>query len=257
MDGITLAQGMDRWIEATPIHVLHLHAIRRAVPKALFVHVIRDGRDCALSHTGQRWVPTLPWDRERRLGVAALYWEWMLRAGRAYGRVDPAGYCELRFEDLIADPRATLDRLGRFIDHDLDYDRIQQNPVHALKAPNTSFREERDRPDFNPIGRWKDRCSPADLRLCEQLIGPSLEELGYELTTRADGAGQSRRRVMRAIYVRHFTTKHWLKTQTPLGRLLTSTRIWAEQPKAGEALVRPTPSRHAAPVAPDCQMVSR
>ena len=207
---------MDR---GDPIHVLHLHAIKRAVPEALFVHVIRDGRDCALSNTGQRWVPTLPWDSERRLGVAALYWEWMLHAGRAYGRADPASYFELRFEDLIADPRATLDRLGRFIDHDLDYDRIQQNPVHALKRPNTSFREERDRPDFNPIGRWKDRCSPADLRLCEQLIGPSLEELGYELTTRADGTGgQSRRLVMRAIYVRHFATKHWLKTHTPLGR---------------------------------------
>ena len=186
MGAITSAQGMDRWVEATPVHVLHMDEIRRAVPDALFVHVVRDGRDCAISHLRQGWIR--PFRGTARAGVAALYWEWMsrrrrravsewmVRAGRAFGRAHPDRYFELPFESLIADPHATLDRLGRFLDHDLAYDRIREHPIHALVQPNTSFRDERGRADFNPVGRWKDKCSAADLALCEGLVGPLLQD---------------------------------------------------------------------------------
>ena len=80
MDRIAQAQSMSRWVEATPVHLLHLPVIKKAVPDAVFVHVIRDGRDCAVSNASRRWVTTLPWDRPRRLGVAALYWEWITMA---------------------------------------------------------------------------------------------------------------------------------------------------------------------------------
>jgi Sulfotransferase family len=235
MESITRAQGAERWVEATPTHVLHIKEIKRAVPDALFVHVIRDGRDCAISTDKQRWLGTLPWDSHRSLGVAALYWEWQVRRGRADGFASPGQYIEIRFEDLIADPRVTLRQVGLFIDHDLDYDRILRNPVHSMIQPNTSFRESLGSQDFNPVGRWKDKCSPEDVRLCEMLVGASLRELGYPLAFAED-----RRRptlaasAMRALYPRHFTTKHWLKTRTPLGRMLTKTTLWALQPRANE-----------------------
>ena len=243
MNGITRAQHMDRWMEATPVHVLHMTEIKRTVPDAVFVHVIRDGRDCAVSSSRQHWIPTLPWDRERRVGVAALFWEWMVRSGRAYGIAHPADCFEVRFEDLIADPSATLQQLGRFIDHDLDYDRIRRNPVHALACPNTSFRDERGRSDFNPVGRWKNKCSPGDLELCEMLIGRYLGELGYPLATpRGRSDRQLRARLMRASYLRYFATRHRLKARSALGRFMTNTRVWAEQPKADEKPVRPVPA---------------
>ena len=84
MTAITEQQGMERWIEGTPVHVLYMDRIARAVPDAVFVHVIRDGRDCALSTDRQGWAPPLPWDARWRVGVAALFWEWMVRSGRRY-----------------------------------------------------------------------------------------------------------------------------------------------------------------------------
>lgn len=255
MDGITAAQGMDRWVEATPVHVLHMDAIRDAVPDAQFVHVVRDGRDCALSNTSKQWIATLPWDRDRMIGVAALHWEWMTRAGRHFVRSNPADCFEVRFEDLVADPERTLRRIGTFLDHDLDYVRVQRNPVHALKLPNTSFRAERYSPDFNPVGRWRTKISRDDQALCDALVGPTLRELGYDSahsTTSPAALGAAR--LMRAFYPNFYSTKHVLKTKTPLGRYLTSTSVWSEQPRAGEDLIEPI--RAGAPLSPDSQMVA-
>jgi hypothetical protein len=235
MDSIARVQGAERWVEGTPIHVLHINEIKRAVPDALFVHVIRDGRDCAISTDKQQWLGSLPWDKRRTLGVAALNWEWMVRRGRADGLASPGKYFEIRFEDLIAEPRAILRQVGRFIDHDLDYDRMLRNPVHSMIQPNTSFRENLGDQDFNPIGRWKDKCSPEDVRLCEMLVGASLREFGYQLAFSEDQRRPTlAASAMRAFYTRHFSTKHWLKTRTPLGRMLTKPTIWARQPRANE-----------------------
>ncbi len=64
MTAITEEQGMERWIEGTPVHVLYMDRIAQAVPDALFVHVIRDGRDCALSTDRQGWAPAVAVGRE-------------------------------------------------------------------------------------------------------------------------------------------------------------------------------------------------
>jgi hypothetical protein len=237
MSAITREQRMERWIEGTPVHLIYMNTITRSVPDAIFVHVIRDGRDCALSADRQGWAPALPFDESRRVGVAALLWEWMVKVGRRFGRTHPRAYMEVRFEQLIADPHAALDAVGQFIDHDLDADRIAANPVHALKNPNTSFREERTGGEFNPIGRWKS-ADADDIRLCESLTGPFLEELGYGRAYPASARTLDTVR-MRALYFGMFEAKHLLKAYTPVGRFVTSTRVWNEQPKADEAPVRP------------------
>jgi Sulfotransferase family len=239
MNAITRIQKMDRWIEATPAHVLYMREIRRAVPDALFVHVIRDGRDCALSMEKQRWLAALPWDRSA--AVAALYWEWMVRAGRRAGRHCPADYLEVRFEQLVSDPRATLATIGAFIDHELDYDRILQNPVHSMHRPNTSFREEQTGPLFNPVGRCHSPAREAEVRSCESVVGPFLEELGYRRAYPDARGSRVRAQVTRSTYLQYFRLKHTFKTHAPLARFFIDARVWAQQPKAGERPVRPIP----------------
>lgn len=55
----------------------------------------------------------------------------------------------------------------------------------------------------------------------------------YSMLVAAGGFAECAR-AMRVIYPRHFAAKHFLKTRTPLGRVLTKTRVWTEQPRAGE-----------------------
>ena len=86
MEETARVQGVERWADSTPDHLLYMREIKREIPDALFVHIIRDGRDVALSYAKQGWAYPFPWDRNQQLAVAGLYWEWIVRKGRKFGR---------------------------------------------------------------------------------------------------------------------------------------------------------------------------
>ncbi len=227
MGEIAQRQGMERWADCTPEHLLYMTEIKRQIPDALFIHIIRDGRDVALSYVKQGWSHPLPWDGDERLGVAGLYWKWIVGKGRESGRHLGADYQEVRFEDLVTHPRETLAQLGEFIDHDLDYDAIQRAGIGSVREPNSSFNAETGR--FDPVGRWKTKMSAQELADFEALVGDRLEELGYPL---ASGEQRSSLRAirLRTTYLTMFPLKQWMKTRTPLGRRVRLGRIQEEQP---------------------------
>ena len=232
MEETARKQGMDRWADCTPDHLLHLPEIAAQLPDAYVIHIIRDGRDVALSYVKQSWAYPLPWDRHEHLSVAGLYWEWSVRKGRGYGRRLGDRYQEVRFEDLVQSPRATLAQLGRFIGHDLNYDRIQQAGIGSVREPNTSFQNEET--GFNPVGRWKEKMSPEKTVELENLIGRFLLELGYPLAAQPLRVYSVHTRRLRATYLTMFETKKWLKNKTPLGRLVRLGRMQIE-PSPGSA----------------------
>ncbi len=207
MEEICRKQGANRWADNSPEEMLYLPLIKRLFPTALVVHIIRDGRDAAASLNKQGWIRPLPGDR--RLIASGLYWEWIVRKGRTYGKALGADYTELRFEDLIARPKEVLAELGRFLEHDLDYERIQHAGIGSVGKPNTSFPQESKKAGFNPIGRWKSGFTPTELGEFEDAVGPYLRELGYEVATTTKHPSRAARK--RALYRRYFDTKIWLK----------------------------------------------
>ncbi len=227
MGEIARSQGVERWADCTPEHLLYLARIKETIPDALIVHIIRDGRDVALSLGKQKWIHPFAWDRQHPLLAGALYWEWMVRKGREDGRKLGNDYCEVRFEELIQDPRTVLFRLGEFIEHDLDYDRIREIGIGSVSEPNTSFRPA-NVSEFNPVGRWRDVIPTEELKLLEALIGGTLGELEYPL---AVGQQSTPKRLcprcMRSLYLNYFDLKLWLKARTPLGRFfVTRSLAW-------------------------------
>jgi hypothetical protein len=218
MDEIARKQMVERWAVYDPDNVLHVLKVKADIPEALFVHIIRDGRDIALSLSKMGGFKPLPWDRESKsLAATALYWEWMVRKGRANGRRFPSDYIEIRYEDLVSDPLQTLKVLGQFLDHDLDYDRIANARLGRLSESNSSFRN--DGSVTNPLNRWKERLSHEEIVSLEAMVGPYLEELGYPLSTsdieRKPGIQEF---WMRTVYFNFLDSKLWLKTRTPVGR---------------------------------------
>jgi hypothetical protein len=222
MSAVAQKQGVQRWADTTPEHLLYLPRIKETIPDALVIHIIRDGRDVALSTDKQGYIRRLPGDRMPTKMAAGLYWDWMVTTGRRHGRDLGEDYIEVHFEDLIREPRQTLAELGRFIGQELDYDMIRSVGIGSVSAPNTSFGSE-DVDHFNPVGRWRGGFTEDELVMFESLVGATLAENGYELATKKrDVLNRTDLQVMRAVYRAYFDAKLFLKTKTPLGRLLVT-----------------------------------
>lgn len=169
--------GKRRYGDKMPAYVLHLPVLAEMFPEARFVHIIRDGRDVALSSMAIA---------DNRLDALDLALNWKVRVGtgRADGlRLGPARYHEVRYEALIAEPAAQVAGLCEFLDLDFDPamlrfseqragvpDKVLVNPRHARLAEPLS-----------PGTRsWRTHMVRRDLEVFEAAAGPLLTELGYE-----------------------------------------------------------------------------
>ena len=226
MEEAASLQGVERWADCTPDHLLYIQEIKREIPDALFVHIIRDGRDVALSYAKQGWAYPFPWDGTRQVAVAGLYWEWIVTKGREFGRALARDYYELHYEDLVEKPPETLHALGDFVGQELDYDRIQQKGIGSVREPNSSFAAGPGG-GFHPVRRWAEQMSSEQLASFEALVGDFLRELGYHLSSsRRINFSESR---LRWTYLRWFEARHWLKSRTVLGRFSAIDRIGIEE----------------------------
>jgi hypothetical protein len=189
MDEICAMQGMQRWAENSPEGMLYLPLIKELIPDALVVHIIRDGRDVATSLGRLRYVRAFPWEDRHSLIGCGLYWEWIVQQGRSFGRSAGADYIEVHFEDLLARPQETLNRIGQFIDHPLDYEEIKSVAYGSVSKPNTSFRTEAPNAGFSPVGRWKKSFLPEQLLRFERLVGHTLQDVGYSCATNGPQMG--------------------------------------------------------------------
>ena len=212
MEQICRKQGVERWAETTPEHLLYIRRIKETIPNALVIHVIRDGRDVALSWEKLSQIRRFPWDRRRPAMAAGIYWEWIVSKGRAAGRTLGENYVEVRYEDLVGKPAEVLRSLEPFVDHDLDYQRILEVGIGSVSAPNTAFKGERQ----SPVGRWRTSLSPEELAELETLTGDMLADLGYELNAKHATSFELTR--MRTAYRMYFESKQYLKTKTPAGK---------------------------------------
>ena len=220
MEEMCRKQGVRRWAEKTPDHLLSIAEIKRLIPDSLIVHIIRDGRDAALSLANFGRIRPYFCQQGSKLLSFGVYWKWLLRKGRAAGRKIGGDYYELHYEELMEKPGETLAHLGDFIGHTLDYDRIAKVGVGAVSRPNTSFESSASRIGLSPVSRWKRQFPPEELARFEGLVGDCLEETGYSLAT----PPQERRSAFfvagfSPFYVSQLELKYQLKSHTPLGRL--------------------------------------
>lgn len=127
-------RGASIWGDKTPDYGACMERLAALFPGARFLHIARDGRDVALSMSqvlsfryqvawGVDYWPHVAWERayearaaaaEGELPLAAFFELWRSRLARARDEATrlPAGAAlELRYEDLLGDPRAALRRV--------------------------------------------------------------------------------------------------------------------------------------------------
>ncbi len=179
--------GKTRGGDKTPMYLLHMPAIAAVLPEAHFVHIVRDGRDVALSWRETWFAPT------RDIPLLVKRWGEMIRTARA--QAAGLNYLEVRYEDLIRFPAETLTRICAFIGldfqpgmllyHQRSPERLQEHFArHTVEGRLLVSHEERLRqqqktvepPDPQRIGAWRESLSLEDCRECEMHAGELLNE---------------------------------------------------------------------------------
>jgi hypothetical protein len=222
MEAVARQQGVPRWAETTPIHVLYMDEIKRHIPDALFIHVIRDGRDVAVSMAKQKWVRPLPGLASTPERAAGAYWSWIVDGGRRLGGHHRDDYMEVFYEALVDSPEKTLASIGEFIAQPLSHAEIQRVGIGSVSRPNTSFPGSGG--SFS--GRWRGELDAPRAERLEALLAPTLERAGYRLELPGSSHAHPVASLERAAYARWFGSKQWLKVHTPLGRRLASLELF-------------------------------
>jgi hypothetical protein len=164
------AHGKPRYADKTPHYVSRLPLLAERFPEARFVHVVRDGRDVALS------LLEVPWGPDDVEG-AALHWRRRVLEGRAAG-LGPERYRELRYETLVADPEREVRALAAWLE--LPYDPAMLDPARRPAA--VPYPEHHGRLALAPtpgLRDWRHQMSAVNAARFHAVAGDALAELGY------------------------------------------------------------------------------
>ncbi len=191
------ANGKPRWGDKAPVHTRHLAEIFRLLPEARFVHILRDGRDAALSLRPLWFAPG------RDMTSLANQWMADVRAARAAGSALPH-YLEVRYERLVMSPEAELRRICAFLElpfaaemlryFDRTPERLREHGERRRADGSLLVsREQRLRqqaltlqpPQPERAGRWRREMTPPETADYERVAGELLAELGYPLAASA------------------------------------------------------------------------
>ena len=185
-------RGKRRWGDKTPMYMRHLLLLRRLFPDAQYVHLIRDGRDAAVSFLSlPNGVAFETWAHPRSAADFATLWRTEVARARRMGRrLGVQRYLEVRYEELVAAPENVLQRICAFAG--LPYEQ-------AMTQHGGSSSEERahqqslKRPVAGRLRDWRAEMSPRDVGAFEGVAGDLLAELGYETSSGDDARGRVRR----------------------------------------------------------------
>jgi hypothetical protein len=189
--------------EKTPDYVRRLPLLHALFPWARTVHIIRDGRDVALS--------LLEWANEDKgpgkfalwrdepVAVCALWWRWLVSTGRRDGQgLGPTRYFEVWYEDLVARPEQTLHDVATFLGVSFAPEMAAYHEGKSRPAPGRSAKCAW-LPPTPGLRDWRAQMAERDVELFEALGGDLLSSLGYEraVPTTSPGTAEAARECLR------------------------------------------------------------
>ena len=168
--------GKVRWGDKTPSYVTEIGVLDALFPDCKIVHIVRDGRDVAISNRSLDWgIQNLP--------RAAADWAWKVTIARKVGEVLRDRYLELRYEDLVGAPETVLRSVCAFLGEGfestmLEYSKTaeQEMPAQSLQWHQNSIRA----PDASLIQAWRRRMSMSDQIIFSIEAGETLQDFGYD-----------------------------------------------------------------------------
>jgi Sulfotransferase family len=169
------SRGKERWGIKTPRYVEQIPFIAEIFPSSRFVHLVRDGRDVALSYADLTFGP-------KSVSSSAHLWAKRVSAGLRDGR--PLGedrYMELRYEDLVEESETELRRLCDFLGITFEPGMLEgAGSLQDDVLPKAAIynRHVTDRPKRG-VRQWRTGMPDRHVEIFEAVAGSVLSELNY------------------------------------------------------------------------------
>jgi sulfotransferase family protein len=165
-----------RWIEKTPLHVMHMHQIAACFPDAVFVNVVRNPIDVASSLMG------VPWASSRSVLSYAQRWSDAVAAADAFARAHPERIWTVVYEALVRDAEAHTRALCEFVELPYAQRMLQEFGKQAARNVGRSETWKRDIAPgvlLDRAGIWRSRMTPGQAWLVAQATRSSRLSFGY------------------------------------------------------------------------------
>jgi LPS sulfotransferase NodH len=175
--------GKPRWGDKTPMYMRHLALLERLFPDAQYVHLVRDGRDAALSFLDMpEGTFTRTWAHPTTAAQFACLWRKEVSDARALGhRVGAGRYLEVAYEQLVADPDGVVSGVCEFAE--IRFEPSMLAYTESVDVSEKPHQQRLLRPPTTGVRSWREDMSPADVAAFEAVAGALLQELGYEVTS--------------------------------------------------------------------------
>jgi hypothetical protein len=176
--------------EKTPDNVLHFSQLAALFPRAKFLHMLRDGRDCAVStwFHNLRVNPKVTRRRYPAMGdfveFMAKSWKTHVEAGMHFHAACPTRCLAVRFEDAVTNPRDTMCTVFRFLGADTSHATLR-HCVEAGRFETMSNGRQRGVEDPTSFlrqgmpGNWRRHLTPEDNETFLAIAGDVMTRVGY------------------------------------------------------------------------------
>ena len=176
------ARGKETVGNKTPDSARRIGTLHALWPEARFIHLIRDGRDVALSLMNWPSVRTkkpgtFPTWHYDPVSTAAFWWELNVRRGReARETLGPELYYEMRYESLVSHAAQECAALCEFLR--LPYDEQMLSYHEAFTSASAKVVHDR-KPITSGLRNWRAQMQADNVERFEAAAGAVLDELGY------------------------------------------------------------------------------
>ncbi|MEM7571065.1 MAG: sulfotransferase, partial [Pseudomonadota bacterium] len=170
--------GKPRWANMDIASIDHVAELARWFPDARFVHIVRDGRDVALSHQDYAF------SEGNYLEIAEQWSAQTLQAQRAASGIGER-HLQITFEALVQAPEETLTKVCAHIG--LPYDAAMLTYTQRVDAKIPAKRrglwpEIGNSPQPSKTERWRQHMSNAARFVFEKHAADALQAFGYDMS---------------------------------------------------------------------------
>lgn len=167
-----------------------------AIPGARFIHIVRDGRDVALS-----WMRT--WFGPKSWPLAAWLWARHVEFGLDWEQRHPERTLRVKYEDFTKDTTSTLQEIGALLGMTPSEQNGQQSSLEwfSFIAKHKHMSKVAAGVEVDNVGKWRPHVAGEDITLFEAIAGRALQRTGYDLAA-SDSRSLTPTRVRREILLR-------------------------------------------------------